>query len=126
MAGRDWPSVGLLSLKVEMVEFGHSQNVAWPILSGAKWGSSDCRLAVASLATTGWCMVKGLHLATVRICDRDRRRLAIDSTLVYLRSFVGSCRHSENWACKATDQSILRTTPACVTSSNKVGSSLTA
>jgi len=71
-----------------MVELGHSQNVAWPILSGANRGTSDCRLAVASLAATSRCMVEGLHLATVRICSRDCRGLAADSTLDSLGSSV--------------------------------------
>lgn len=71
-----------------MVEFGHSQNVAWLILGGAKRGSSDRRLAVASLAATGRCMVKGLHLAGVRICGRDCRGLAADSTLDSLGTSV--------------------------------------
>jgi hypothetical protein len=71
-----------------MVEFGRSQNVAWPILRGAKRGSRDCRLAVASLAAAGRCMVEGLHLATVRICRRDYRGLAPDSTLDSLGNSV--------------------------------------
>lgn len=88
MARRHWPSIGLLPLAVEMVEFGRSQNVAWLILRGAKRGSSDCRLAMASLAAAGRCMVEGLHLATVRICRRDCRGLPIDPVLDCLRAFV--------------------------------------